>query len=298
MIDWDKLKIFYQVAKYGSFTKASAGLNISQPSLSRQIMILEERMHVKLFYRESRGISLTEEGKEWFDTLENVYKSIENTEFNIAERSKEPKGHIKIASTSGFVSLYLSPVLKNFLDDYPNINLSIVGGNYTADTTDLKTRQADVLIHPYINNDDNLIQRYLMTFHENLYASTEYLEKFGTPKIPQDLDNHRLMISDISNTTFKNSSYWHLEIGRKKNYPREPYLTINTSTGLFNAAQSGLGIISLPDEYPDLNKSNLIRVLPCLDGPTLDAYFIYLKHMKGLRKIDLLVAYLEQIFRN
>ena len=296
-MDWDKLKTFYQIAKYGSFTKASLGLNITQPSLSRKIMILEERMHLKLFYRENRGISLTEDGLQWFNTIEEIYRNIEDTELKISKKSQEPQGHIKIASTIGFVSLYLSPVLKDFLDTYQNINLSIVGTNYTADSTDLMTRQADVLIHPYIEGDDKIIQRYLMTFHENLYASSDYLNKYGTPTCSKDLDHHRLLVTNIDNNTFKNCSAWHLELGRRKNHLREPYLSINTSTGLFNAAQAGIGIISLPNEYPDLKNSNLVRVLPNVDGPKLNAYFIYLKHLKGMKKIELFVEYLENAFK-
>lgn len=289
-MDWDKLKTFYQIAKYGSFTKASLGLNISQSSLSRQIMILEERMRVKLFYRESRGISLTEDGIEWFNTIEKVYQDIETTEFNMAKRSKEPQGHIKIASTIGFVSSYLSPILKDFLDTYPKISLSIIGSNHTPD---LKMREADVLIHPKIENDDKLIQKYLMTFHEKLYASPEYLKKFGIPKIPKDLDDHHLLVIDINDYPFGDAAYWHLRIGRKENNLRKPYLDINTSSGLFNAAQSGIGIVSLPAEHPELKTSNLMRVLPDIDGPTQDAYFIYLKHMKDIKKINLFVEYLK-----
>ena len=293
-MDWDKLKTFYQIAKYGSFTNASLGLNISQSSLSRQVMILEERLRLKLFYRESRGISLTEEGKEWFDTIETVYQNIESTALTIEKKRKEPQGHIKIASTIGFVSLYLSPILKDFLDSYPKINLSIVGSNYTAD---LKLREADVLIHPFVENDDTLIQRYLMTFHENLYASPEYLEKFGFPQTPEDLDKHRLIVTSMSNYPFGNSCYWHLEVGRNGKHPREPYFSINASIGVFKIAETGVGIVSLPEEHPNLKTSNLVRVLPNTNGPTLDAYFIYLKNLKGMKKIERLAEYLEHIYK-
>lgn len=293
-MDWDKLKTFYQVTKYGSFTKASLGLNISQSSLSRQIMILEERMRIKLFYRESRGISLTEEGMEWFKTIEKVYEYIEDTKIKISQRSKEPQGHIKIASTIGFVSSYLSPVLKDFLDLYPKISLSIVGSNHTAD---LKMKEADVLIHPKIENDPKLIQKYLMTFHEKLYASPEYLDKFGLPKTIDDLDNHRLLVIDTNDYPFGDTAYWHLRMGRPKGHPREPFLDMNISSGLFNAAQSGIGIVSLPIEHPELKTSNLVKVLPDIDGPTKDAYFIYLKHLKGMKKIELFADYLQNKYQ-
>ena len=76
-MDWDRLKTFYRIAQYGSFTNASTGMHLSQPALSRQIMSLEDSMGIRLFYRESRGLTLTEEGKEWFDAVGEIYKKIE-----------------------------------------------------------------------------------------------------------------------------------------------------------------------------------------------------------------------------
>ena len=293
-MDWDKLKTFYHVAQYGSFTNASQGMRLSQPALSRQVMALEESMGIRLFYRESRGLALTEEGKEWFEVIGHIYKKIEEKNIEVNQRRKEPEGYLRVSATIGFVSSYLSRVLKGFLEAYPKLHLSIVA---TDSTPDLKLREADVLIHPYIENEPDLIQRELCTFHEKLYASPEYLKKFGTPEKIEDLDHHRLIITGEYPSLFADSEYWHLMLGRGKDNPREPYLSINTSIALFNIAQAGMGIISLPKEHPDLKDSTLVPVLPSLDGPAVKAYIIYLNHFKGMKRVELFCDYLEKVFK-
>ena len=293
-MDWDRLKTFYRVAQYKSFTDASVGMHLSQPALSRQIMSLEDSMGIRLFYRESRGLTLTEEGKEWFETVGEIYKKIEEKNIEVNQRRKDPKGYLRIAATSGFVSSYLSYVLKDFLELYPKIRLSIVASNFTPD---LKLRESDILIHPYIDDESGLIQRELCTFHEKLYASPKYLKEFGVPQKPKDLDIHRLLISDNHPSLFGDAEDWQLMLGREKDNPRDPYLSIGTSIGLFHAAQAGLGIISLPREHPDLKTSDLVPVLPSIDGPATKAYIIYLDHFKGMKRIELFCDYLEKIFK-
>lgn len=293
-MDWDRLKTFYRVAQYRSFTDASVGMHLSQPALSRQIMSLEDSMGIRLFYRESRGLTLTEEGKQWFETVGEIYKKIEEKNIEVNEHRKDPEGYLRIAATVGFVSSYLSRVLKGFLDQYPKIRLCVESGDYTPD---LKLREADILIHPYIENESGLIQRELFTFHEKLYASPQYLKEFGTPQKPEDLDSHRLLLSSTYPNVFGESEYWHLMLGNTKGDMREPYLSISTSVGLLNAAESNIGIVSLPKEHPDLKTSTLVPVLPSIDGPAIKGYMIYLDHFKGMKRIELFCDYLEEVFK-
>lgn len=293
-MDWDRLKTFYRIAQYGSFTNASTGMHLSQPALSRQIMSLEDSMGIRLFYRESRGLTLTEEGKEWFDAVGEIYKKIEEKNIEVNQRRKDPEGYLRVTATIGFVSSYLSRVLKGFLDKYPKIRLSVAAINFTPD---LKLRESDILIHPYIEDESGLIQHELCTFHEKLYASPKYLQEFGTPQKPEDLDRHRLLISGDYPNPFADSEYWHLMLGREKGNAREPYLSISTSIGLFNAARSSIGIVSLPKEHPDLKTSDLVPVLPSIDGPAVKAYIVYLKHFKGMKRIELFCDYLKEVFK-
>ena len=74
--DWDRLRIFHDVAEAGSFTHAGATLNLSQSAVSRQISALEESLNVKLFHRHARGLILTEQGELLYATVKNVFNEL------------------------------------------------------------------------------------------------------------------------------------------------------------------------------------------------------------------------------
>src|SRR6266704_3744384 len=125
-MDWDKLRVFHAVAEAGSFTHAGEALNLSQSAVSRQISALEESLSVPLFHRHARGLILTEQGELLFRTAREVFAKLAMTESLISESKDRPKGPLKITSTVAFGSTWLTPRIRDFLDLYPEIQVSLV----------------------------------------------------------------------------------------------------------------------------------------------------------------------------
>lgn len=293
---WDKLRIFYQVAAIGSFSGAAEVLNTSQSALSRSILTLEDYIQVRLFERVPRGLILTRQGEILFKTLKKITSELSQAQSFIEGEENEPVGFIRIAATAGFASLHLSALMPEFLELYPNIQLSIHGNDIIPN---LHSDDVDAVISPFIDSDDSLIQTYLTTFHLKLYASEEYLKKFGVPKTLSDLDDHRLLAYGDHRTFHPfGDANWHLTSGVKNGCVRQPYLMINSAVGLFNFAVAGIGIISLSKEHPPLKNSSLIEVLPSLKSPTIDAYFIHSTRTKKIKRIDILKDFLLDKFKN
>lgn len=293
--NWDKLRVFYQIAKIGSFNAASEILGISQPALSRSISLLESQIKVKLFERLPRGLALTRQGEVLFDTIEKINSDLAQTQVILEEEENEPIGSIRIAATSTFSSLYLSVMMPDFLKLYPKIQLSIFGSDLIPN---LHSNEADAAISPFIDSDDSLIQTYLTTFHLKLYASEGYLDQFGVPKKASDLDKHRLLAYGDPKTFHPfNQANWHLNIGLEKGLMRNPYITINSAIGLFNLAEAGMGIACLSKEHPQLMNSPLQEVLGEEEGPTIDAYFIYSARNKKIKRIEALKNFLLNQFK-
>lgn len=293
---WDKLRVFYEVAKIGSFNAAAEVLNISQPALSRSIGILEDHIQIRLFERLPRGLALTRQGEVLLEAIKKMSSELENAGITIEEEETEPAGLIRIASTTGFSISYLSVVIPDFLKLYPKIRLSIFGSDLIPN---LHTSETDVAISPFINSDDSLIQTYLTTFHLKLYASKSYLEKFGVPEKPSDLDRHQLLAYGDEQTPHPFSqANWHLSLGLEKGKVREPYIMINSAVGLSNLAKEGIGIACLSKEHPFLEDSSLIEVLPTLSGPTIDAYYVYSLRNRKIKRIEALKAFFQNKFKN
>ncbi len=295
-VDWDKLRIFYQIAQVGSFNAASDVLNISQPALSRSVSILENQIGIRLFERLPRGLALTRQGEVLFETIEKMSSELSLAKISLDEEENEPLGTIRIAATSTFATLYLSILMPEFLKKYPKIQLAIFGSDVIPN---LHSDQADAAISPFIASDDSLLQTYITTFHLKLYASKEYLKTFGIPQNISDLNNHRLLAYGDPKTVHPfNQANWHLTLGLEKGEVREPYIMINSAIGLFNLAEAGMGIAPLSKEHPQLDGSSLLEVLPEENGPTIDAYYIYSARNKKIKRIELLKTFLLNHFKN
>src|ERR1041385_9105856 len=108
-MDWDKLRIFHAVAEAGSFTHAGESLNLSQSAVSRQVGALEESLGVALFHRHARGLILTEQGELLFRTAREVFAKLAMSESLISESKDRPNGPLKITTTPGIGSIWLTP---------------------------------------------------------------------------------------------------------------------------------------------------------------------------------------------
>ncbi|MBX9696508.1 MAG: hypothetical protein K2X53_00310, partial [Alphaproteobacteria bacterium] len=143
--------------------------------------------------------------------------------------------------------------------------------------------------------DSPLVEKdFLMSWHRSLYASKGYLEKFGTPRKVEDLSNHRLISFGVTRGNKQEDREWLLKIGAPPGEARDPYLSINSMRALLNAAQHDLGIISFSRESILLQDTNLVRVLPQVEGPKIDVYLVYLKQRAGLERIRVFCDFLRR----
>lgn len=288
-MDWDKLRVFHAVAEAGSFTHAGEALGLSQSSVSRQISALEESLNASLFHRHARGLKLTEQGETLYKAAHEVSGRIAMAEALVSESRDRPSGPLRITTTVAFGSAWLTERLKDFIEMYPEIEVTLL---VSHDELDLGMREADVAIWLTPPRHGDLIQRRLITMHHQAFASADYLEKHGTPKNLVDLDNHQLIAYDESFRPPLTNVNWLLMAGLEPGSPpRRPVLRVNNIYGMFRAATSGLGISSLPDYMGHITR-HLIPVLPKLEGPSFDAYFVYPEELRNSRRIAVFRDYL------
>ena len=284
-MDWDKLRIFHAVAEAGSFTHAGEALNLSQSAISRQISTLEQSLNVPLFHRHARGLILTEQGEGLFLTAHEVFHKLAMAEARLTDRKERPEGPLKITTTVGFGSVWLTPRIKEFMDLYPEIEVSIV---LIYDDLDLAMREADVAIRLTQPRQPDLIQRHLMSMRHYAYASPDYLQEHGMPKTQEDLDDHRLVTfgDEVGDQTALLSTLNFLATaGRGDQEPRRPILKVNNIYGIYRAVLSGVGLGALPEYFLE-NSSSLVRVLPELTSPPTEIYFVYPEELRHSARIE------------
>jgi DNA-binding transcriptional LysR family regulator len=295
VIDWDKLRIFHAVAEAGSFTHAGEQLNLSQSAISRQVSALEESLQVPLFHRHARGLMLTEQGDLLLRTAREIVSKINMVEARISESRERPQGSLKVTTTIAFGAVWLAPRLKEFLEDYPDVEFSLV---LTDDELDLSMREADVAIRMMAPTQPDLIQRRLMTLRYHVFAAPGYLQKHGIPRSLDDLDHHRLVVfGDDARPPAPNLN-WLIEAGCPNGVKRKAFLRVNSTYAIFRAVQSGIGIGALP-HYLNQETNNLVEVLPESRGPDVDVYFVYPEELRQSNRIavfrDFMVRKVEEL---
>ncbi len=293
-MDWDKLKVFHAAAEAGSFTHAGEQLGLSQSAVSRQVSALEQELSAPLFHRHARGLILTEQGELLYRTAHDVFMKLEAARTKLTDSREKPHGELKVQTTVGLGVHWLTPKLGEFLDLYPDIRITLIT---TEQELDLAMREADVAIRLRLPTQPDLIQRKLFSMHFHAYASPEYLKRFGTPRAPDELDNHRILVLGGTVPTHLQSTNWLVGAGRDSKSQRTPWLVINNALGLLRAAQRGLGIAMLPDYLIEEN-GGLMQLFGSDDGFAFDAFFVYPEELKSVARIqvfrDFLVAKAQQ----
>jgi|tagenome__1003787_1003787.scaffolds.fasta_scaffold20768163_2 DNA-binding transcriptional LysR family regulator len=281
-LDWDKLRIFYAVAEAGSFTRAGDALGLSQSAVSRQISALERELKAPLFHRHARGLILTEQGDLLFRAARDIKMRLETTRARLAETSERPSGELKITTTVGLGSLWLSQRIAEFLDLNPEVRVSLI---LTNEELDLAMREADVGIRLRRPEQPDLIQRRLFTIHFHAYASKDYIKRFGEPRQIQDLDHHRLVAFGGDQPSYLTAVHWLATAGREPGDPRPYHCVVNNITALKLAVETGVGLGVLPDYAVD-GDAGLIQILRDIEMPALDSYLVYAEEMRSVARVQ------------
>lgn len=280
-MDWNKVRIFQIVAEAGSFTRAAEELDQSQSAVSRKISSLEEELNLSLFHRHARGLILTEQGETLYEAASDVFNRLRQTETMLADTAKKPFGELKVTTTVGFGSAWLTPRLKNFVDLYPDIKLSILLSDVELD---ISMREADVAIWLKEPTQQDLIRRPMFTVHFHVYAANSYLRRFGVPKDLNDLDHHRIITFGGTAPSPIQNLNWLETAGMKANEKRNPAISINNLYSLRRAVKSGLGIAVLPD-YLAKDDDDIVSVLEGVDVPALNTFFVYPEELRNSKRL-------------
>lgn len=281
-MDWDKLRIFHAVADAGSFTHAGEALHLSQSAVSRQISSLEDSLSIRLFHRHARGLILTEQGELLYRTVHDVFAKLTMVEARLSDSQEQPEGPLKISTTVGLGSLWLTPRIKEFIEIYPDIEVTLIT---TDEELDISMREADCAIRLTPPTQADLIQRRLTRVHVHVFASPEYLQNRGMPEKVRDLVNHDLIAYGEDVAMPAPNLNWLLNAVREAtNQEPRKVLTLNNLYGTFRAVEAGVGVAGLPD-FLAREARNLVRILPELEGPGNDAYFVYPEEMRNSQRI-------------
>lgn len=177
----DLYKIFYQVGKSESFSRAAKDLYLTQPAVSQAVMQLERELDTRLFNRTPKGVSLTHEGSILFKYVHSAISLIDAGEEKILEFKNLTTGELKIGVGDTISRFFLLPYLEAFYNKYPNIKFKMVNGTTLEICSILKTGEVDIAICNLPLDDPALEIRPCIDIHDILVCGNKFKKISSEP---------------------------------------------------------------------------------------------------------------------
>lgn len=285
-MQWEGISEFVNVAETESFTLASKKMSISTAQVSRQVSALEQRLSIKLLYRTTRKVSLTEEGRVFYQHCRSVLDGLDAAERAITNLQSKPQGKIKLTAPVTYGEQQVLPLVNNFIKVYPDIEVTAYLSNQQVD---LVEQGYDLAIRLGKLSDSTLMAKKLGQRTNYLCASPSYIATYGVPHSLSELNKHSCLLGTLD--------YWHFIVeGKEKQIKVNGRLRYNSGFALVDAALKGLGIVQLPDYYirDHVQRGELITLLDNVREPDEGIWAVYPQNRHLSPKIRLLVDYLAK----
>jgi DNA-binding transcriptional LysR family regulator len=261
MPNLNSLALFAAVIDAKSFSRAAQGLKMPTSTVSRRIAELEKELGARLLERSTRKLRPTDLGAQVLG-LAHQSADIAQEVANIAtEHTSGTAGVLRLSAPPSISDSLLSPLISAFQTEFPKISVQVFITervfDLIADGVDLNFRVGSKL------QDSSVVARRVLTYRHQLVASPGYLERFGSPKTPDELLAHRLLAFSF----WKPRNIWRLSHTNGKDHRSlqfQPLLAINEYVGLATALVHGAGIGELPPiVQPELVRSGkLVEIMP------------------------------------
>lgn len=264
------MQVFVRIVEAGSLTAAAAALGLSGPAVVRSLSALEAETGVRLLQRTTRRSSLTDEGREYYESCKRVLAEVDEAEAQMSARRAEPKGRLRLTAPATYGRMHVAPIVNAFIAKYPEVEVELL---LLDRVVDLLEEGLDAAVRIGNLPDSSLVARRLGETRRVVCASPSYLRRAGVPKAPADLADHRcILFSGLSAT-----NEWTFASKPRQRVAIRPTLRTNQVEAALEACIGGLGVgqfLHYQVELP-LHEGKLRRVLTEFEPATLPIQIVY-----------------------
>lgn len=289
------LKTFAVVVSEGSFTKAADKLGSSNQLVSKYIAELEKQLDTRLFNRTTRKIHLTEAGQQCLQHANHILESVNDMESQLGLLNSEAKGVLHVSAPVSFSTLHLAGALSAFQQAHPRVSINLQLNDRKIDVID---EGFDVAIRAGHLANSTLVAKKITTIQLALCASPSYLEKYGTPKHPNELKpEHYLEYSYVNYDNDESKLIAALKANANKVTPR---LTANNGEVLTNVAKQGEGYVLQPTFVAGeaLKNGELVSILHDFVPQAISLYAVYPHRKLISNKLRVFIDFLSNYFED
>lgn len=287
-MDLNAAQIFATIVDRGSFTAAAAALGMTKATVSRRMADLERHLGVRLLYRSTRQLTLSEEGEQYYQRCRTALEVMAEAELQLSASQHQLTGTLKMAVPIETGQLVLARVVADYLQSHPDLKVDMELTNRVVDPI---TEGLDCIIRIGESDDTSLVSRRLWLTERLLCASPSYLERVGVPSHPVQLEEHERIFVRSSLL----SPRWVFEReGERMLIEPKSRFRVNNITCAREAAKAGLALASLPAMLcrEELASGALVPLLSEWRQPPVPIYLLCPERRFMPRKLRMFIDYL------
>ena len=291
---FESMRAFTRVVELASFTKAALSLNLPKTTVSAQILALESRLRVKLLNRTTRRVSVTTDGAAYYERAVRLLHELEEAEAALSQATVNPKGRLRVDVPGSIGRRILVPALCGFFERYPEIELEL-GCNDRP--VDLLEEGVDCVIRGGELQDSSLVARRVGSLKFLTCASPAYIERYGMPQAPADIERH-LGVHYFSSKTGKIFEFDFNKDGVETTVSGIRRLVLNDGDSCLAAALAGAGIAQLPTFMVQnhIASGELVIVLGTYLSENLPLYALYPQNRHLSSKVRAFIDWVAELF--
>ena len=286
-IDWGNIRYFLAAARTHSLSAASRALDSNQPTVGRHIDALEAQLGLRLFQRHTTGLTLTDDGQRLLASAELMEEGAADLLRASQRDASTVAGTVRIAAPEGLGVRVLTPSLPDLYKQYPLLDIVL---EPSVNSADIKRGQADIALRLYRPTSVDLVSRRLSEMGFGLYASTEYLEKNGTPESADSLHQHTFIAYGDELKSQEENCWLEELMGRGRCIFRSD----NTLARL-SAVSAGVGIGVMPHLLMVL-QSNCVQILPQHVAPSRTIWLVVHGDLRHVARIRAVMDFIGELF--
>lgn len=257
------ITVFMAVVDGGSFVAGGQALGMTRSAAGKAVMRLEDRLGVRLLNRTTRTLSLTDEGRAFYERGLQIFAAVEDAEASVASQAGTPRGVLRLTVPDAFGRRVILPLLRKYLQAWPEVQAEV---SFTDRVVDLIEEGFDLAVRIGVTDPDSrLVSRVIARYKALLCASPAYLAEHGVPGGAEDLANHECLL--FNSATRRQSWRFRGDEGAWVKAPGRSRLRLDSGEAIRDAAVSGAGIALLPEFLvaQDVAAGRLTQVLTHLD---------------------------------
>lgn len=285
---FDEMQTFVRVVESGGISAAAERLSVAKSAVSRRLQELENRLGVELLRRTTRRMALTEEGRAYYERCVRILDEVDEVENSLINEQRQVQGLVRMAAP---LSLPLWPLLGEFMQRHPGVRLDL---DMEDRYIDILREGVDLAIRIGKLDDSSLVAKRLAPVSTVLCASPTYLERYGVPETPEQMNEHQ----GLSYANLSEQQQWRFIDSAGKNITARPPIRMRANNGdvLLQAALNGLGIAVMPRFicYRELASGQLCELLTDYRTEESAAYALYPSRRHLPQRVRLLIDFLAE----